>query len=1097
MEFAILGPVEVRLDGAEVALGGPKQRALLAVLLLARNEVVSRDRLIDALWGERPPPTAQRSLDSYVSRLRRVLGQDRLVRRTPGYVLRVDPGELDLDRFEMLVVKAREAGAGGDHEAAARALSESLAIWRGPALADLLFEPFATVESERLEQRRLAALEDQMEARLAAGAGPELVSELEVRVREHPFRERLVGQLMLALYRAGRQADALAVYHYARRRLARELGLEPASQLRDLEQRILRHDPGLDPPHRGAQRPVRSHRRRLVAAVATPTCAGVLAVLVLVGSSSSDPGSGSGTTPRMVGIDPRTGERVASVTLTGAPAALAVRSGAVWAADSEGETVARVSPSSGAVIDRIPVAGQPGSLAAGSGAVWVASTLGGTIQRIDPATGRVTQTVRLGGDNVAGITFGGGALWAADVTESSVVEIDPGTGSPGRTLKLDLRPTAIAARGGSIWVADESAGAVEELDPASGAVRTRVHAGNGPVALAVSRDAVWVANSDDSTVSRIDRRTGSVVATLAVGSGPSALALAGGSVWVASRYAGEVARIDTRTNRVVHTVRIAGRPAALASGGRRLWVGAGADAAGHRGGTLRLVSTSPIPTTDPAFANTAEPFQLIRLAYDTLVTFEASPGPNGLRLVPDLALAVPSPSRAGTSYTFRLRAGIRYTDGRRLRASDFRRTVERLFRTRSPGADYYRGIVGTAECDSQPADCDLSDGIVADDRAGTVTFHLVSADPDFPFKLTVFGYSAPIPPGTPDRALDPGAVPGTGPYRIARRTSDRVELVRNRYFHEWSHAAQPEGNPDRVVWSTEPSRQEAVRQVRRGRADWFFGLLPTADLRRLRVEAPGQLHQDPTMLIDFTPLNTHRPPFDDVRVRRALNYAIDRGKVARMYGGRSVAPPTCQTLMPGMLGYRPYCPYTRAGRPGEWTAPDVARARRLVAASGTRGQRVDVWGPIDSLGTPRGLPPYVASVLRALGYRTKLHMIHAADFTPQLRRRIQLSVDGDWLPDYPAPSSLLPQFFGCKGGLTNGYVCDPGLDRRMRKASSLELRSPAAGASAWAEVDREIVNDAYWVPTVRPQEPELVSTRLHNYQFSPIWGFIADQAWLR
>ena len=325
-----------------------------------------------------------------------------------------------------------------------------------------------------------------------------------------------------------------------------------------------------------------------------------------------------------------------------------------------------------------------------------------------------------------------------------------------------------------------------------------------------------------------------------------------------------------------------------------------------------------------------------------------------------------------------------------------------------------------------------------------------------------------------------------------------MELVRNPFFAEWSHAAQPDGNPDRIVWSTEPSRRKAVRAVQEGRADWFYGLLAAADQRRLRVEAAGQLHQNPLLLIDFIPLNTHRPPFDDVHARRALNYAIDRAKISRMYGGRSIAPPTCQTLMPGMLGYRPRCPYTRPSRrPGVWRAPDLRRARRLVAASKTRGQRVDVWGPSDSIGTPRRVPPYVARVLRAIGYRTKLHMIRSNEFTPRLRRRIQLSVDGDWLLNYPAPSSLLPPFFSCGGGLTNGYVCDPALDRRMRRASLLELRSPAAAAQTWARVDREIVRDAYWVPTVRPQEPELVSERVGNYQFNPVWGFIADQAWLR
>jgi ABC-type transport system substrate-binding protein len=143
------------------------------------------------------------------------------------------------------------------------------------------------------------------------------------------------------------------------------------------------------------------------------------------------------------------------------------------------------------------------------------------------------------------------------------------------------------------------------------------------------------------------------------------------------------------------------------------------------------------------------------------------------------------------------------------------------------------------------------------------------------------------------------------------------------------------------------------------------------------------------------------------------------------------------------------------------------------------------------------VPAYVASVLRSLGYRTTLHMVPGSRLTPALRRRIQLSVDGDWLPDYPAPSSLLPQFFGCNGGVSNGYVCDLGLDARMHRASLLELRSPAAGAAAWARVDREIVRDAYWVPTVRPREAEVVSKRLGNYQFNPVWGFIPDQAWVR
>ena len=286
MEYAILGPLEVRLDGSPIALGGPKQRALLAFFLLNANEIVSRDRLIDALWGERPPPSVNQSLDSYVSRLRRVLGRDRLVRRPPGYLFRLESGELDLARFEELLAASREASAAGDMAAAAANLQSALALWRGPALADLLYEPFATLEAERLEERRLLALEERIEVDLAAGQGPELVPELEALVEAHPFRERLLGQLMIALYRGGRQGDALAVLQAARQRLAAELGLEPGPQLRELERRILRHDPELAPvarAHRVRRR--RSRRRAIALAALVGTCA-VVAILLAVESAN-------------------------------------------------------------------------------------------------------------------------------------------------------------------------------------------------------------------------------------------------------------------------------------------------------------------------------------------------------------------------------------------------------------------------------------------------------------------------------------------------------------------------------------------------------------------------------------------------------------------------------------------------------------------------------------------------------------------------------------------------------------------------------------------------------------------------------------------
>ena len=222
VEYQLSGAVEARVGGIVAPLGGPKQRALLALLLLAPNEVVSRDRLIDSLWGERAPESAQRSLDTYVSRLRTLLGGDRIERRPPGYRLRLEPGELDLDRFEALLEQGRAAAAARDAVMARDRLGEGLALWRGRALADLASEPPLGVEAERLEERRLLALEGRIDAELQLGGGGELVGELERLVAEHSFRERLIGQLMTALYRGGRQADALAAYQAFRRRFAQE-----------------------------------------------------------------------------------------------------------------------------------------------------------------------------------------------------------------------------------------------------------------------------------------------------------------------------------------------------------------------------------------------------------------------------------------------------------------------------------------------------------------------------------------------------------------------------------------------------------------------------------------------------------------------------------------------------------------------------------------------------------------------------------------------------------------------------------------------------------------------------------------------------------
>ena len=253
MDFRILGPLEVDDDGRQLPLGGARQRGLLAMLLLHANEVVSSDRLIAELWGEDRVDDASRALQVAVSRLRRTLEPQRrigemsgvLATRPPGYELRVEPGQLDVDRFQELAAAGRAALVAGDAASAAEKLASALTLWRGPPLADLGYESFSQTEISRLEELRSAAVEDRIAAELELGRHTELVAELQDLVSRHPLRERLRKQLMLALYRCGRQADALAVYQDARRALTDELGIEPGRELRELQAAILRQAPEL------------------------------------------------------------------------------------------------------------------------------------------------------------------------------------------------------------------------------------------------------------------------------------------------------------------------------------------------------------------------------------------------------------------------------------------------------------------------------------------------------------------------------------------------------------------------------------------------------------------------------------------------------------------------------------------------------------------------------------------------------------------------------------------------------------------------------------------------------------------------------------
>jgi YVTN family beta-propeller protein len=1098
MEFAVLGPVAARREGRELPLGGPKQRALLAMLLLRANEVVSRDRLIDGLWGERPPPTAAHTLDTYIARLRKTLGDGRVSRRAPGYVLHVEPGELDLERFETLYERGREELAQGQAAAAAETLRSALGLWRGPALADVLYEPFARDEPERLEELRALALEERIEADLALGRSAELVTELERVVREHPLRERPLAQLMRALYRAGRQAEALAAFERGRRRLADELGLDPGPELRDLQRKILEHDPSLEatppPPPLAGGGSALGRRRLAAAGIAAAAVVASVVIGIVLGTSRTGASSDTPASSRVVGLSLGSDKRPESISIDGVPRAMAAGPGSIWLADPSTGTVFRVGLDAGAVVDQVPVGRSAGALAVGGGSVWAAEVPGDVVLRIDVATGKVTQRVPLGSARAGALAFGDERLWIADVTQNSLIALDPVRGSVRRRIALSMRPTALALGDAVIWVADYRANSVAEVNLRNGRTVATIHVGNGPAAIAVGFGAVWVANALDSTLSRVDPVSGSVAATIPVGSAPTAVAVAGDSVWVANQYSESVSRVDPDRNAVVETATVGGAPTSLSVADRRIWVASPARAE-RRGGKLVLLHTRPI-SINPAVHVDLLPLVSDRLTRNGLVAYNQVPGAPGTQLVPDLAVSLPMPTDGGTVYTFRLRPGIRYSDGRPLRAADMRRAIERIFRMRSQNRALFANVVGAEDCVSA-ATCDLSQGIVTDETARTVSFRLSEPDPDFMETLAFHAAATPVPPGTPfrDTGLEP--IPGTGPYKIDVASRREIRYVRNPFFREWSHAARPDGNPDEVVMRFGLDPAHEVREIQEGRADWMADFIPPSALPTLRTRFASQLHAVSIPTTDFFQFNTTLPPFDDVRVRRALNFAIDRRAIVRLYGGVELATPTCQVLAPGIQGYQRYCPYSRRPRLGVWPMPDLARARRLVEASGTKGTPVTVWGWTDDPTITPRVVPYVADLLRRLGYPSRVRLVpHSFLENPQPERFTKIQViPAAWGND--TSYGFFSTWFACDGPNVHGWFCDRRIDRTILRAQALKSTQPRAAAALWAKIDRELVDQAAWVPLINEHGTEFVSARVRNYQFHPYWGFMADQVSLR
>jgi peptide/nickel transport system substrate-binding protein len=544
-------------------------------------------------------------------------------------------------------------------------------------------------------------------------------------------------------------------------------------------------------------------------------------------------------------------------------------------------------------------------------------------------------------------------------------------------------------------------------------------------------------------------------------------------------------------------VHVGAIPAGLTAAGRSLWVTTTIDPTRHRGGTLRLVGADT-GILDPVYLGGIGAYWLLNGTYDGLVSFRHVSGAEGTVVVPDLATAIPDPTNGRRTYVFRLRDGVRWSTGKPLTVFDVRRGLERFIATGygSMGQE----IVGATGC--SPSKCDIS-GIVVDPAAHSVTITLVRPNPGFLGQLATGGVAAPASTPLTEQKTHP--IPATGPYQVARYVAGKLlVLTRNRFFHEWSAAAQPAGFPDRIEWQIDPTAdaKKEVDAVAAGHADWADARFSVA-IGALESRFGSRVHVTPTETTHGLMLNTRIAPFNDVRARRALAFAIDRAAVVAHW--QADATVTCQVLPLAFPGHRPYCPYTvRPDVTGAWTQFDLAKAQHLVAASHTRGMSVTVWSLPN---TSPGIRD-VVSALRTLGYHARLAIYNHPNgdyfgYIADSRHKVQAGFFG-WVADNPSASNFFDPLFTCNGFKPGNPLnpnaaefCDPSIDRLIHDAEHLESTSTTAASDAWAKVDRRIVDAAAWIPLVNPSWVDVVSTRVRHYERSVVLGMFFDQMWVR
>ena len=525
----------------------------------------------------------------------------------------------------------------------------------------------------------------------------------------------------------------------------------------------------------------------------------------------------------------------------------------------------------------------------------------------------------------------------------------------------------------------------------------------------------------------------------------------------------------------------------------------------HAGGTLHLDATAAGGTLDPQVNYTLQYWQLYQATYDGLVSFQKVGGDPSFDVVPDLATAMPKVTNAGKTYTFTLRKGIKFSNGNTVTVADVLASFQRLFKVSNPNAgSWYNDIVGGPACVTTPATCKLTSGVVVNAATNSVVFNLIAPDSEFLDQLSV-PFGSIIPANTPAKDEGDTPIPGTGAYAFTSYNPNSALIMkRNKFFKVWSAAAQPKGYPDEIDMTFGLPVESEVTAVANGQADWIFDPIPADRLSEISTKYATQVHVHTLTADWYAPMNVNIAPFNNLRARQAVNYALNKNSLVKLYGGPQLAVPTCTILPPGFPGYVKSCAYNSKSS-STYAGPDLKKAKALVKASGTFGAKVAVVAQNDPVDLSVG--EYIQGVLNQIGYKATVKPLSQNiefSYIQNTNNKVQISVT-QWFQDYPAASDFLKVLLSCSGfhkasdnSINISGLCSPSIDAKMATAETLELTNQTAANKLWGQIDQTIMTtEAPWVPLFNPKLVDFVGKRVGNYQFSLQFYMYVDQLWVK